>query len=653
MNINTAINLDEILNSNEEISSEEPIEIVNESITETAKPLEENAPLLDIDAIVTEWSYRCDSGCPDFNNLSDRFKLQEVLEEMQVELPFERMSEAPAKKAVVKKAVVKKSVIKLPYPETNAILVTGKTGLKEGLVMFFALQKEDILQKALEKLKTKSAAAIKFNTSVIKEKLMDGMEGGSEEVKQAINYFNSTAITNSTEIETFSNGLTSGLFLKQNLGDINPELMDRGNGMFESIKNHGIELVLAQGVKGISAGESDKWCPADILIYGSKSAATSALKTTMLNVEKKNSSQALNAFFHENFSLPPADKILGISLKEQEARHGKATSFRKILEGSKDYVVEKNAAQDTITKLVGACSGVTRTKGANLTPSDRIGGAADALGYIRNHKKDLDSIGISTDDLELKITEFLSYVFGKKNLSIVNNKENAKKAWKLDQTKTKQSFKFTENSDALKDLRSSIKTYKEALIVYAQSTYTKSRKSFIATLTETGFKSPQDLPVTFTAADEEKKDAMANLLLKKSGCYDVAAKLLDGIQAKAVLKIPPAFKNLIAEDKNVFLALTAFALSQGGISPTFYKLKGSKSKGTAHVNKFPGNGILTLEKGGSVDILDSPGNAGFDASFTCQVKEGRQSIDKYKVLLSFGYAGATFKIEVTELADVG
>lgn len=644
-----AIKLTDFLNDTPEESKDQSKEPLTESVI--AETVTNSKPLPNLDAILQEWAWRCDKGYPDFNNLSDRFKLQEVLDEMKIDLPFERMAEAPTKKLAALKTAVKKDK-KLTFPGELAILPKGKTGLKEGLVMFCALQKKDILQKALKKLATKSADVIAFDASVINDKLMLGLEGGPTEVKQAINYFNSAAITVKEEIETFSNGLTSGLYLVEHLGSISPDLIDRGK-TFDSIKAHGIELILDQGVKGISSGEADKWCPADIFIYSSPSVINKALSSTMLNAAKKGGVPALNSFFHNNFSLPPVGKILGISLKEQEARHGKATSFRKILEGEKDYVVEKDAAQDTVTKLVGACGGVTRTKGANQNPEDRIGSAADALSYIRNHKKDLDSIGISTDDLELKINNFLIYVFGKDNLKSVNNKENAKNAWKLDQKKKTKSFRFSEADKTLLELRASIKSYKTSLLEYAQTAYTKSRKAFAKTLTDTGFKAPQDPPVSFSAADEEKKDAMANLLLKKAGCYDVASKLLDGLQKKASLKIPPAFKNLITEDKNVFLALTAFALSQGGISPTFFKLKGSKDpKSQAHLNKFPGNGVVTLTKGGTVDIKDSPGNAGFDASFICQILEDKKSIDKYKVVLSFGYAGSGFKIEVTELADL-
>ena len=105
MNINTTINLDDLLNSNEENSSEETVEILKESIVETAKLIEENAPLPDFDAIVTEWSYRCDKGYPDMKSKSDMIKLQEILNEMGVKSPFKQIQltekDKPKKKATV------------------------------------------------------------------------------------------------------------------------------------------------------------------------------------------------------------------------------------------------------------------------------------------------------------------------------------------------------------------------------------------------------------------------------------------------------------------------------------------------------------------------------------------------------------------------
>ena len=84
------IDLDDVFNkssnSNQKILSE------NAVITETA---EVSKPLPNIESILLEWSWRCDKGYPDINNLSDKIKLQEVLDEMGIQLPFERIVEAP------------------------------------------------------------------------------------------------------------------------------------------------------------------------------------------------------------------------------------------------------------------------------------------------------------------------------------------------------------------------------------------------------------------------------------------------------------------------------------------------------------------------------------------------------------------------------
>ena len=74
-----AIKLTDFLNDTPEESKNESKETLTESvITET---IQDNKPSPNLDAILQEWTWRCDKGYPDFNNLSDRFKLQEVLDE--------------------------------------------------------------------------------------------------------------------------------------------------------------------------------------------------------------------------------------------------------------------------------------------------------------------------------------------------------------------------------------------------------------------------------------------------------------------------------------------------------------------------------------------------------------------------------------------
>ena len=101
------IDLDSILNPKVE-ETKQP-EIISESVTVQPVAL----PPVDIDAILSEWAWRCDKGYPDYNNKSDMIKLQEVLDEMGVALPFKRVTEAPKPKvASVDTSAVLKSAKK-------------------------------------------------------------------------------------------------------------------------------------------------------------------------------------------------------------------------------------------------------------------------------------------------------------------------------------------------------------------------------------------------------------------------------------------------------------------------------------------------------------------------------------------------------------
>ena len=87
-----AINLDTILGLTKE-HKEALTEAV--TLTETANSASINTPKVDIDAIITEWAWRCKAGYPDFNNKSDMYQLQLVLNEMGVSNPFPIMEADP------------------------------------------------------------------------------------------------------------------------------------------------------------------------------------------------------------------------------------------------------------------------------------------------------------------------------------------------------------------------------------------------------------------------------------------------------------------------------------------------------------------------------------------------------------------------------
>jgi hypothetical protein len=98
------IDLDSILNP--KIEETVQTEILTES---KITPTVEETVSVDIDAILTEWAWRCEKGYPDYNDKNDMVKLQEVLDEMGIALPFNRIKEATPKKAA-KPAAASKSL---------------------------------------------------------------------------------------------------------------------------------------------------------------------------------------------------------------------------------------------------------------------------------------------------------------------------------------------------------------------------------------------------------------------------------------------------------------------------------------------------------------------------------------------------------------
>ena len=526
----------------------------------------------------------------------------------------------------------------------DSTIPTSTTGLKEGLVMYFACQDTNAIDAAINKIETKSNKRLNFLTGIVSSKLYDGnVEPASKNVIAAIKYLN-TNVVEPKIAKTYINAMISAKRIIKDIGILDPKLVDRGK-TFDSIKSHATDLLKGMDIS-ITSKESDKWCPADIFIYGSSGAITVANESTNINIDSK-IKPSLNSIFSETFTKPDGNTILGISLKEEFARAGKATSFRKILKGDEDYVIEdKDQAQEFITKLLYNFSSITRIKGANTEPIYKIGDCAEALNTITKNET-LISKNVSSDVLEnLKqsLAKVLKSTFGK-DAKLATNKDNAKNLYKSG------TFKYpSDTAKSITELKTFITEFRSSLIEYAKAKYTKSRKDFFQTLKKTNFKPPTNPPVKWAETEDVSK--VSDIFLKKAGCYEAASKLLDGYQLKAALSLPKAFKSIVDEEKNVFLALTAYAVSQGGISPTFFKLIGKESSSQeAEVKTFPSDGVLKLVSGGEVEIDDSPTNAGFNVTFICQIKSEKGIADKYKVVLSFSYAGTQFKIEVFELKE--
>jgi|688.fasta_scaffold259088_2 hypothetical protein len=86
------------------LTNAEESKIITESV-DIQPDVTESTAKIDLNVVLEEWAWRCDRGYPDINNTSDKIKLQEVLDEMNIPLPFQRvqLSEGKDKSANLKK----------------------------------------------------------------------------------------------------------------------------------------------------------------------------------------------------------------------------------------------------------------------------------------------------------------------------------------------------------------------------------------------------------------------------------------------------------------------------------------------------------------------------------------------------------------------
>lgn len=559
-------------------------------------------------------------------------RCQKLLENQEQIL---RISERLLNEAGIKKPTDKKEI-----PTPTLPLPKNDTGTKEGLAIYFATQPVSDIDAAVEKIKEKSNTKLKFSTKGMKKENYDGNPTAYDNTIAAINFLNTQVISDSGTKKLLLNALSSGKHLSQTLAGgsgLAPNSIDRGDSVFGGIKEHAMGLVRDLNVN-ITLGESDKWCPADFFIYGSGVSLSTIKKAQTLNV----ADGSINSFFMDTFTSPDAGKILAVSLKEEKAQAGKATSFLSVLEKEKNYPkVKPDETQSKFTALAYLFK-VIRV-------GEDIGYVSEAISVIQKNESVLEKVAGAEKlkSLEKSLKEQLSIsLAGKdgkplniKQLGIVQNTKGVfdKKLTRDYVSKMKIEKKFS----MISKLKTSIDLFNATILNYANKRYTAAKKEFKKVLSQNNFNEPTEKKTLDTTNTE--------LLLKKAGCYDVASKVLNGVGDGKKLNIPTAFKNIILEKQNVFLAVVAYAISQGGISPTFFKLVGNESGDGAHVKHFPSDGILSLQKGTDVEIVDSGTFAGFEVEFKAQILQGKKLIDKYKVTLGFQYAGDQFKIEVTEL----
>jgi hypothetical protein len=195
---------------------------------------------------------------------------------------------------------------------------TETPDMKEGLVSYFFLVADDGIEKAENKLKSKSDISLDLPTQIIDQTYFG--KKSAFLVSNAIKYLNENQIKDKKEIGLYLNAISAA----KTCLTFNMNIVDRGS-LFESIRK------IASKITKI---EPDKWCPGDIYLYDSDSKQT--IVQILEQVSKNNNivsileqgeikQVGLNHLFEGENPI-----IHAISLKEEEALSGRATAFLNI-----------------------------------------------------------------------------------------------------------------------------------------------------------------------------------------------------------------------------------------------------------------------------------------------------------------------------------
>jgi len=561
---------------------------------------------IDFDEILTEWSYKLPKGFPTivdgkFINRGEILILNEILQDRGIN-PIEPPQ-----------------IEELEYIQED-LQGTSTPDFKEGLVIYFTSQTSQTLAAIERKLQTDNGT-LKLSTNINNQYYG---QKSADLVKQAIAHLSSNVVSKKDKA-FYYNALSIAKTIQELYG--RPMQADRGV-LFEEIRKKALELVNKLG-EDVSLSAADKWCPADIYIYNDKQAAQKALAAQYLNIDD----DSLNAQFQTDYTKTQ-NKILGISLKEQKAQAGKASSFRGVLTKDKNYP-DIPVQQDLRLLLE-----VSYNLGQSLISKDK----KLAIGYFAAAHTLLGRVTTkdapSAESLKAKIAQILSDTLGEDNLNASYNRKGS-----FDKDKTRKVFTQLGLTDikVSPDYQTAVKQFYTEIKSKCENAYNKARTQFITTLTSLNYEVPAETPDISKMSPET--------LLKKTNCYITAEYLLSGLNTE-LLKIPQGYQT-IADQKNIFIALTAYAVGMAGISPTFVKVVGNSKGASANIDTFYGSGFLNLDDGTAVSITDTAEYKGFYATFitkvTLEAGEEAEVVKKYNVTLDFRYAGDQLNIEVSEL----
>lgn len=533
----------------------------------------------------------------------------------------ETLTEAMILSEMIKQSGIQEGPKTISRPSTG-----NETSLKEGLVcLFYDVFKIPSLVTEIEDLH--SLVTTKQAAEVIKEedvkKVIDKIAqvynknkqyyGSGKSMPENLDLYIKYIFLTGQEIDTLTNAISAAASMHKDVSAAGRVIRNQD---FEKIRAKAVSLIKEQYDIRL---EPDNWCPGDVYVVLNQSGVSNALKADTVNVGRS----SINHQFEKNGDL------IAVSLKEEKAQAGKATTFAKTVFNSDfDANIDSNDKYGTSDNkdLAKISANIARFEDYYYGPKR---GGKRAQSYINSITKD--------GKLHASVNSILQAA-GKAKVKTENIKTNVK---------SEEDF-YNENKSLFNDLESAVKTIKSKLTGAESSTkvkksFTTSRDKFINDIKKYKIEVSAEDSNKFSKDIEKENEDYVKVLSMKTSTYELASLIIDKWTDKNA-KISPAYKK-IQEITNPFVALTAFAIAEAGLSPSFYKVIGSSKSLMGHADYFDAKAEVDIDSSSTkMTLVDSPKQAGFLLSYI--TKLGKKS---YSTKLVFRFAGSQIRIEVQEL----
>lgn len=562
-----------------------------------------------IDDILLEWSYRCPKGYPTI--VDGKFVDREEV-------------------TILNEILVQNNQLPIPVPESTTRLSrpntgTNDTSLKEGLVcLFYDILRDTSLASELAQLhilvsdKDAFSAIQPSDITNVTDKIKviyDANKkyyGSGKSMPTNLDQYITYVLSSRQEMDTLTNAISAAASIHKDISDKGRIIRDVD---FDTIRTHATKLIKEQYNIQL---QPDNWCPGDVYLVVDGNAIENAKKADTVNIGNK----SINAQFGKNTN------IVAISLKEEKAQAGKATTFAQTV-----FTNTFNAGIDPDQQY-----GTSDNKSlAKL--SAKIARFEDYYTGKKGGKRKQSFIDALTKDK--KVHGSVNTILQAAGYPKIKG-ENLVQTYNSDQAFYNANKKHFDNVvDAIAKIKKQIGGDSNKKKI--EQAFVNSRGNFLKNLAK--------YKVQVTAQDsnklakevQDKNEESIRFLSMKTSAYELASLIVERWTDKNA-KISPAYKK-IQEVSNPFVALTAFAIAGAGVSPNFWKVIGSAKNLTGHADFFDAKAVVDIDtKTSKIALIDSPTQAGFYLSYTTLLGAKR-----YSTKLVFRFSGSEIRIEVQEL----